>query len=88
MFANNEHLYVRMYICIITYVFAFGAALSPLVARFPLSHFPTLALSLCCRRVVVVLLFFKLTAQLEFFRQCELRCRCHRVAAAQRIVLS
>lgn len=59
--------------------------LSPL--RCPTSQL-SLSFSLRCRRVAVVLLFFKLTAQLEFFRQCELRCRCHRVAAAHRIVLS
>lgn len=89
MFANNAHLYVCMYICM--YFVLRSAPLSPhssLAFPTPRFHFPTLALSLCCRRVVVVLLFFKLTAQLEFFRQCELRCRCHRVAAAHRFVVS
>lgn len=79
------------------FCFAFGAALSPNFSpptplllsplRCPTSQL-SLSFSLRCRRVAVVLLFFKLTAQLEFFRQCELRCRCHRVAAAHRIVLS
>lgn len=71
-FANNAHLCV--YVCIL---FLRSATLS---SRAPwLTH----SLSLCRRLLCVVL---KLTAQLEFFRQCELRCRCHRVEA-QRIVL-
>lgn len=56
--------------------------------HFPLARALSLSHSVCRR--VDCFVFLKLTAQLEFFRQCELRCRCHRVASQrqrQRIVL-
>lgn len=40
MFANNAHLYVCMYIHLYVFCFAFGAALSPFVSRFPHSPLP------------------------------------------------